>query len=148
MLSITVNSQISSLIEDLIKSNNEDSLKETDLTIDQLKDILQNNKISTSQLKSLYKLNKDKINLKNILKDSKLQFPMKEEPKNPSHELAERRLYLQRQQETREYNQMIFGQDITPDEANKLKLRDEFSTTKNQMSIGMNMIATIFATFG
>lgn len=149
MIELLKTSSLSILIDELLS----DSHRFSNDDIDILKSVQTKNTINIHELKTLYKYCDDqtkKEGLRNLLKGSKLIFEQNEKQvkTEPSPELIERRKYLIMQQEKREYNKMIYGQITDPTEEQTKKLSTEFSSIKNQASIGMNMIITVFAAFG
>jgi hypothetical protein len=97
-----------------------------------------------------YMKTKPSLLMKDIFDRSKLVFPSSEKASkqevNPK--LLKRREYLKRRQETREYNQMIFGTDYNPQDEAFTKCGNSFASMRNQLTISANMIVSIFVSFG
>ena len=65
-----------------------------------------------------------------------------------SDELAKRRKYLHIRQEERAYNQMMYGDAKNPHTEEVLSKSNQFSSFRNQLSMGVNVLFSLFAAFG
>jgi hypothetical protein len=150
MASILLSDNIKDLIDD-ISSQYGSNVDDTD-NINLLLAARTRGSFTTKDVKILQTYMKKtgkSITLKELLQDSVLTFPsIQPKSTEPSPELIKRREYLRGRQETRLYNQMIYGKFTTPYEDELVRLDTQFSTTTNQAAIGGNMIAAIIATFG
>lgn len=108
--------------------------------------ILDSGSVDLKDSERLSKLVKD---FKTIIKGSVLVHPefQRIDP-SPSIELIKRREFLNRRQETREYNKMIYGKEVDPHTEELTNKGKVFTTAKNQASILLNVIVSAFACYG
>lgn len=61
--------------------------------------------------------------------------------------LNKRREYLKKRHEEREYNLMMYGQEVNPEVQREMDRGNSLSSKSNHISIGMNMIMSVLACF-
>ena len=61
--------------------------------------------------------------------------------------LNERREYLKRRRQEREYNMMVYGQEINPEIQREMDRGNSLSAKSNHIAIAMNMIMSVLACF-
>lgn len=114
------------------------------------------NSININHLRCLKKYllaSKPDKTLLELIKGTKLHFPefdIHEKESDPLllKDMQRRREYLKLKQEDREYNMMVYGSHSNPHIQKTLSHGNQFSSMKNQMSVGINMIVSVFAGFG
>lgn len=85
-----------------------------------------------------------------VLRGKPLVFPsfVKITSSQDSQDKMARRQYLQSKIDQREYNRMVYGSELSPAEREVQSVSNQLSSVRNQISIGVNMIVAIVATFG
>lgn len=87
--------------------------------------------------------------LQDFIKSSKLIFPsFRPVVKEVSDELIQRRIFLKVQQESRDYNKMMYGSENNPNEEKLKSLGANFRSTRNELSIILNMVYSTLAMLG
>ena len=90
--------------------------------------------------------------LSDLLVESVLAFPTSQRANggggsSPSKELMQRRKYLRKRAEEREYNLMMFNQPTNPEVDREMERGNQLSATSNHLSIAMNVVMSALACF-
>jgi hypothetical protein len=90
--------------------------------------------------------------LSELVVDSVLAFPTSQSANrggsdSPSKDLMQRREYLRRRMEEREYNMMMFNQPTNPEVDREMEKGNQLSSASNHLSIAMNIVMSVLACF-
>ena len=99
----------------------------------------------------------DRADLKTLVVGSRMVFDAdpggtgngERDPKEVERRRAlnERREYLKRRRQEREYNMMVYGQEINPEIQREMDRGNSLSAKSNHIAIAMNMIMSVLACF-